>query len=115
MDNKLKILIGIILFALVTAILYVWGLRKSVGQREDLSRILINRCGNKVLKYLRKNGTITEAQIAKEIDGVTASEFWSRKRLMVQDPKKFAKQVIAFLLDQQYIESAGKASYRLKK
>ncbi len=115
MDNKLHIIIGIILFALVTAVLYVWGLRKSAGQRQDLSRILVNRCGNKVLKYLRKHDTITEAQIAQEIKGVTASEFWSRKRLVVQEPKKFAKQVVAFLLDQQYIESAGKSGYRLKK
>ena len=114
--DKLHILIGIILFALATAVLYVWGLRKSAGQREDLSRILISRCSNKVLKYLKKNGTITRDEVAKQIDGVVASEFWSRKRLSVQDPKKFAFQVIDFLLDQQYIEAAGKPnSFRLKK
>lgn len=113
--DKLHIIIGIILFALATAILYVWGLRKSVGQGADLTRILLNRCGNKVIKYLKKHKTITEAEVARQIDGVTASEFWSRKRLMVQQPKKFAKQVVTFLLDQQYIESAGKDGYRLKK
>lgn len=50
-----KILLGILLFALVTAVLYVWGLWKSMGQ------------------------------------------------------------VIRFLADQQYIESAGGQSYRLKQ
>ena len=40
---------------------------------------------------------------------------WSKKRLKVQQPKKFAKQVVAFLIDQQYIESAGQDGYRLKK
>ena len=105
--DKLKIVVGIILFALVTAILYVWGLRKSMGQREDLDHILLNRCGNKVVKYLKKNGTITEKEAAAQIDGVTAGEFWSRKRLVVQQPQKFVKQVLAFLVEQQYIESVG--------
>ena len=113
--DKLQIIVGILLFALVTAVLYVWGLRKSAGQSEDLSRILLNRCGNKIIKYLKKHKTITEAEVARQIDGVTASEFWSRKRLMVQQPKKFSQQVISFLLDQQYIESAGQKGYRLKK
>lgn len=30
-----KIILGILLFAIITAILYVWGLKKSVGQMED--------------------------------------------------------------------------------
>ena len=83
-----KIVVGILLFACVTAILYVWGLRKSVGQREDLSRILLNRCGNQVIKYLKKNKSITKAQVAREIRGIKAGEFWSKHRLVVQDPGK---------------------------
>ena len=113
--DKPHIIIGILLFALATAVLYVWGLRKAEGQSDDLSRILLNRCGNKVVKYLKKHKTISEAEVARQIDGISASEFWSRKRLKVQQPKKFAKQVISFLLDQQYIESAGGEGYRLKK
>ena len=110
-----KILLGVLLFALATAVLYVWGLRKSMGQGADLTRILLNRCGNKVVGYLKKHGTVTEAEIARLIGGVTAGEFWSRKKLTVQEPKKFTGEVIRFLLDQQYIESAGRKTYRLKK
>ena len=113
--TPMNIIVGILMFALVTAVLYVWGLRKSMGQGEDLTHILLNRCGNKVIKFLRKNGTASEADIAKAITGVTAGEFWSRKHLVVQEPKKFAKQVIKFLLEQQYIEPAEKGEYRLKK
>lgn len=113
--DKAHIILGIILFALVTAILYVWGLRKSVAQNADLTRILLNRCGNKIVKYLRKHGTITKKQIAKEIDGITAGEFWSKKRLKVQQPEEFAGQVITFLVDQQYIEAVDHKTYRLKK
>ena len=113
--DKVHIIIGIALFALATAILYVWGLKKSAGQRADLNRILLNRCGNKVLKYLKKHKEITKAQVAEQINGVTASEFWSKNRLKVQDPKKFAQNVIDFLLDQQFIESAGSNRFKLKK
>ena len=113
--SKGQILLGILLFALATALLYVWGLRKSLGQSADLARILLNRCGNKVVGYLKKHDTVSETEIARLIDGVTAGEFWSRKRLTVQDPKQFAGQVIHFLLDQQYIEPAGSNIYRLKK
>ena len=110
-----KILLGILLFALVTAVLYVWGLRKSMDQSADLTRILLSRCGNKVVSYLKKHGTVTEAEIVRLIDGVTAGEFWSRKKLTVQEPEKFVGQVVGFLLDQQYIESAGGKTYRLKQ
>lgn len=113
--SKGQIVIGILLFALVTAVLYVWGLRKSMGQGADLTRILLNRCGNKVVKHLKKHDTITEAEMAQLIGGVTAGEFWSRNKLTVQEPKKFVGQVITFLQEQQYIEPAGGKSYRLKK
>lgn len=113
--SKGHIALGILLFAVVTAVLYVWGLRKSMFQGEDLTRILLNRCGNKVVKYLRKHDTITEEQMAQAINGVSAGEFWSRKKMMVQQPEKFVSKVIDFLLDQQYIEAIGKKEYRLKK
>ena len=113
--SKGQTLLGILLFALATAILYVWGLHKSMGQSADLTRILLNRCGNKVVGFLKKHDTVTEAEIAQLISGVTAGEFWSRKHLVVQEPKQFAGQVINFLLDQQYIEPAGSKNFRLKK
>ena len=113
--SKGYIILGILMFAAVTAILYVWGLRKSMFQGEDLTRILLNRCGNKVIKYLRKHGTITKKQMAKEISGVTAGEFWSRKRMMVQNPEKFVNEVSSFLLEQQYIEAVSEKEFRLKK
>ena len=68
-----------------------------------------------MVKYLRKHGTITRKLMAKEICGVTDGEFWSRKRIMVQNPEKFVNEVISFLLEQQYIEAAGEKEFRLKK
>ena len=110
-----QIILGIALFAAATAILYVWGLKKSMSQQEDLERSLMSACGSRVVKHLKKHGTITKAEAAQLIDGMTAGPFWSRRRVKVQDGKKAAGQVIEFLLDQQYIELAGDGGYRLKK
>lgn len=113
--SKLHIAIGIFLFAVASAILYVWGLKKSVNQQADMTRILLSRCGNRIIKYLKKHESITLSEAARQIDGVTASEFWSRKRLTVMEPEKFAVQVVQFLVEQQYLEPAGNQCYRLKK
>ena len=37
-----QILLGIAAFAVVTAVLYVWGLRKSMTQSADLERVLLS-------------------------------------------------------------------------
>lgn len=110
-----QVILGVLMFAAVTAVLYAWGLSKSLGQQEDLTRNLLSACGSRVVKYLKKHDTITTAEAAELIEGVTVGQFWSHKKLKVQDGKKVAGQVIDFLLGQQYIESASKGAYRLKK
>ena len=40
-------ILGILGFALVTAILYVWGLRRSMTQSADLERILLSKAPEK--------------------------------------------------------------------
>ena len=110
-----RVILGVLLFAVATAILYAWGLGKSMDQKTDLARNLLSACGSKVVRYLNKNDTITVKEVARQIEGVSVGQFWSRNKLTVQDADKFGRQVVDFLLDQQYIESAGGGSYRLKR
>lgn len=112
--SPIQVIIGILMFAVVTAVLYAWGLGKSMDQEKTLRRNLIRACGSKVVKQLKKQETLTEKEIAKLIDGVKVGQFWSKHKLQVQEGKKFSGEVIQFLLEQQYIESAGKGAYRLK-
>ena len=109
-----QIAAGILLFALVTAVLYAWGLGKAADQGDTLRRNLMHACGSRVLKALKKQETITGGEIARLIEGVTVGQVWSKHRMKVQDGKTVAPQVIDFLLDQQYIESAGGDTYRRK-
>lgn len=110
-----QIILGIVLFAIAAAILYIWGLKKSMNQQEDLNRRLMSACGSRVLKHLKKSGTVTKTEVARLIDGMTVGQAWSRQKIKVQDGKKVSGQVIDFLLDQQYIEPVEGESYRLKK
>ena len=109
-----KIIAGVLLFAAATAFLYAWGLKKSLGQQEDLTRALMNACGSRVLRYLKTHEAIPGRAVEALIAGVTVRQFWSRNRLTVQDPAKVRGQVIAFLLDQQYIQPAGNGRYKRK-
>ena len=111
--SRLQIVLGIFLFAVATAVLYVWGLRKSMNQGRDLSRQLLHRCGGRVIRYRKKHDTITRQEVVRQIKGVTAKQPWSRSRLTVTEPERFADEVLDFLLDQQYIEAAGDGSFRI--
>ena len=110
-----EIIIGVLLFALAGAVLYVWGLKKSVSQGSDMERNLLHACGSRVVKALKKKESLSEAEIAALIEGITVGQFWSRQKMKVQNGAKVAPSVIAFLLAQQYLESCGKDPYRRKK
>ena len=70
---------------------------------------------SRVVKALKKKESLSEAEIASLIEGITVGQFWSRQKMKVQSGAKVAPSVITFLLDQQYIEKCGKDSYRRKK
>jgi len=110
-----EIIIGVLLFAVAGAVLYVWGLKKSVDQGSNMERNLLHACGSRVVKALKKKESLSEAEIASLIEGITVGQFWSRQKMKVQSGAKVAPSVITFLLDQQYIEKCGKDSYRRKK
>lgn len=114
--SLIKIIVGILLFAAATSILYVWGLRKSMGQQADLAHLLQNKCAGRVVRYLRRHGVITLREMEPLVRGVRAGEFWSKQRVEVKHPASFAKELSAFLLSQQVIESTGKkGEFCLKK
>lgn len=97
--NLVQIVLGILFFAIISAFLYVWGLKKSMRQREDLMRMLDNRASQKILRALKKKERLTLLEIESLMKGVTASEFYSKKRAVIQDQKSFAKRLTASLCE----------------
>lgn len=99
-----KIVLGILAFAVVTAVIYVWGLRRSATQASDLERNLMSKGVSRVLKYLKTHETISEAETAELVKGLRASLPWSRQRVAVEKPKVFARRLLDFMLEQLYLE-----------
>ena len=112
--TTLQIVLGIALFAIATAILYVWGLRKSATQAGDLERILLSKGAAHVKKYAKKHQTITQKEIEAQLKGLKGGLFWSRNRVEVQDPSVFAQKLIRYMVEQQLLEDVGGLRYQLK-
>ena len=109
-------LFGIFLFAVVTAVLMVWGMRKAYFQRETLTKMLLSKSAEKVMHHLKTHDTITEPQIRELVEGIQATEFHSRRRATVQEGKVFTAKLIEAMLHDGLIEPAqpGRQIYRKK-
>ena len=99
-----QIILGILAFALVTAVLYAWGLHKNMTQQGDLERILLNKSAQRVVSYLKKHQSISLEEIAKLCQGVKAGQFWSRQKAAVQNPKAFAPKLAHYMTEQLLIQ-----------
>ncbi|MDD3360142.1 MAG: hypothetical protein PHW34_00530 [Hespellia sp.] len=110
--------IAIILFALAAAFLYGWGVIKSNHLEKDLYQQLYTRGANKVMKYLKKNEWISMMEIEKQVDGIKASEFYSKKKAAVQDKREFSRNLVKTMLEQNLIKEEsrnGKKGYSLQE
>ncbi len=108
----LYVILGIALFALATAILYAWGLHKAVNRQETMARRLRGTCAGRIVKRMRRQGQMTEAEIAGALKGVRTGEFWSREKAVVGDADAYARELILWMLDQRLLEKTP-SGYRL--
>lgn len=114
--NPLLVVLGILLFAVVTAILVLWGMRKAYFQQETLTKMLFSKSAERVMHYLKSHDTITEKEMRSLVEGVQASEFMSRRRAVVQGDKVFTERLINVMLQDGLIEpvNEGSSVYRKK-
>ena len=99
MRQTLVIIMGIFLFAVITAILYLIGLRKKMTENQRLTEMLLNNGALRVRKYLKKYGYIRETEIASVILNVKAHEFGSRRDCQVKcDGIFFHPRFLALIL-----------------
>lgn len=117
MSETLYIIIGVLLFAVATAALYVIGLRKKVNEDERLMQMLLNNGAYRVTKYLKSHDYVTADGIGHLVKLVNAKEFYSKKKAVVTDGSQFQNQVIDFMLRRNYItldtDKNGETIYRL--
>ncbi len=112
----LVMIVGILLFALVTAILMLWGMRKAYFQKERLANMLFSKASDKVMNYLKTHDTITEKEMRSLVEGIQAREFMSRNSAVVQADKRFTEKLTELMCADGLIEQAvqGKPVYKQK-
>lgn len=106
--------IGLLLFAVAAAVLYVWGLKKQRTQQEELMNMLLNNASLKVVKYLKENEKITKNEMAKLVAGVKASEFYSKKKAVVVNEREFTSSLVDFMLKKDLVRKEDKWYYLSK-
>lgn len=113
--NAITVILGVLMFAVVTAFLYILGLKKSMTEAQDLEKQLLSRSASKVIKYLKKNGYATKKQITSIIKNIKSGFFWSRQKAKINNTEKFTNILVEYMINQKLIQYAGKNGYELKK
>lgn len=103
MSQTTVIIIGIILFALATMLLYMIGLKRKMTEEKRLNDMLLNNSARRVLAYLKDHDQVTKNEIGYIIKDVRASEFHSRKTAVISDGRLFQDELVRFMLDGGYI------------
>ena len=67
-------IIGIILFAIATMILYGWGIVNKKIKQSDLMNLLFSKGQDKIKKYLKQNEYITISQVEQFAKGLEAKQ-----------------------------------------
>ena len=99
--------VEVLLVAVAVAVLYVWGMKKSVNQNQDMMMQLTNKCVGIVLKQLKKQGHMTMKEIEAAISNVKAGPWWSQQKAIVQDPAAFGKELTTYMIDNGWIVRRG--------
>ena len=106
------IILGIIAFAVVTAIVYVWGLMKAMKQENILEQRLMIKCSKKIEKYIDKHGRVEALEIKYIIDGEKVGIIYSKGRLGVEDAEKFSTILIDYMIEKDIIVRKGDSYVR---
>ena len=113
--DTVTIIIGIILFAIATMIIYGWGMVKQKNQTGDLMKMLFAKGESKVKIYLKENEYITNADVERICNGLQVKQAFSRNRAVVKNKKDFANQLLEYMVKTGQIEKVGKKYKKVKK
>lgn len=101
------VIIGIALFAIVTMILYGWGIVKQKNQTSDLMNLLFSKGQDKIKKYLKQHEYVTISQVEQICEGLEAKQPFSRNKAVVKDKRDYAKKLVEYMLKTNQLEQEG--------
>jgi hypothetical protein len=109
------IVLGVILFAAASAVLYLWGMKRQISKTKDLMNLLFSNGVAKVNKYLKKNDFVTASEIEKMVTGMTARFPLSKDKSIVTKPKDFTKQLLDYMLRTGQLREENNKYYKVKR
>lgn len=113
----LSYIIYILLFAVLGAVLYAWGLKKAQNQSVELAKMLYAKCAKVVKKELKKKEYLRKNEIEQLIKDVKVGQFYSKNKMAVTNPKEFINPFLEFMIKNEILEEnmiKGKKVYSLK-
>lgn len=108
----------VLLFALATALIYIWGLWRSQRQQQDLSNLLSSKGITHIKRALKKNQKMNKSELKQVVQGLTASQPFSKERIQVTDPSAFLDSLLPYMLRQHLIHEChenGQTYYMIRK
>ena len=108
-----RYVIYILMFAVLGAVLYAWGLKKAQSQSQELARMLYAKCCKIVKKELKKKNEIEQL-----IKDVQVGQFYSKNKIGVTNPKEFINPFLEYMTKNEILREdmiKGKKVYYLKK
>ena len=107
-----RYVIYILMFAVLGAVLYAWGLKKAQSQSQELARMLYAKCCKIVKKELKKKEYLRKNEIEQLIKDVQVGQFYSK------NPKEFINPFLEYMTKNEILREdmiKGKKVYYLKK
>ena len=91
-----RYVIYILMFAVLGAVLYAWGLKKAQSQSQELARMLYAKCCKIVKKELKKKEYLRKNEIEQLIKDVQVGQFYSKNKMGVTNPKEFINPFLEY-------------------
>lgn len=100
----MEYILYILLFAVATVIIFTWGIVKEQRKTDDLFNILYSKCEKAILKEFKKKKTLSKKDIENKIINTKASLFYSKDKLVINNPTHITKVLIGNLLKDEIIK-----------
>lgn len=110
----MDIIIYILLFAIATVVISCYGIIKEKNKSNDLLNILYSKCYKAIINAFKNKKTLSRKDMEHEILHLKASLFYSRDKLIVQNPSHITTIMINKMLKEGIIEKTTNG-YSLKK
>ena len=103
----MKYIIYILMFAAATVIVFSWGIIKEQNKSRDLMNQLYKKAQNNVLKAFKQKDVLSRRDIENEVKNIKASLFYSRDKMIIQNPTSFTKSLINIMINNNIIEKTA--------